>query len=280
MTRPPKAKAIQRLQRVLDKVPELGDLSTDAPDFQKWRRSTKNAIASAFGEESEHLEEFTNISFRLPLLGANVVGRRFSAPTRTTTDYQRSFSKGLSWSATLLESLIEKIEDYWEDEVDVQGFSSPPRDVHNDSKRVFVVHGRDDGAKDTVARFLGKLGLEPVILHEQADKGRTLIAKFEEEAREVRFAVVLLTPDDEGRHLNIEVDLCPRARQNVIFELGYFAGALGREHVCAMTTGDVDFPTDYDGVVYIPLDNSGGWKLSLVKELKAAGFDVDANLAL
>ena len=97
--------------------------------------------------------------------------------------------------------------------------------------------------------------------------------------RKSGLAVVLLTPDDEGR-LQGGTDLKPRARQNVIFELGYFAGILGRNRVCALTKGDVEIPSDYDGVIYITLDDSGGWKLRIVKELKAAGFDVDANLAL
>ena len=149
-----------------------------------------------------------------------------------------------------------------------------------DMKRVFIVHGRDEGAKHKVARFLGDLELEPVILDEQADRGRTIIAKFEQEAERVGFAVVLLTPDDEGRLKGEDSDLRPRARQNVIFELGYFAGSLGRNRVCALTKEDVEIPSDYDGVVYIPLDDSEGWKIGLVRELKAAGFDVDANLAL
>ena len=71
----------------------------------------------------------------------------------------------------------------------------------------------------------------------------------------------------------------PRARQNVILELGVFLGKLGRKHVCPLVKGDVETPSDYDGVVYTKLDDAGGWKMKLVQELKAAGFDVDANRA-
>ena len=117
-----------------------------------------------------------------------------------------------------------------------------------------------------------------MILHEQPDGGRTIIEKFEEHA-EVGFAVALLTPDDVGALKGDESNLNPRARQNVIFEFGYFIGKLHRERVCALVKGDVEKPSDYDGVLYIPLDDSGGWKTGLIRELKDAGFEVDANKA-
>ena len=118
-----------------------------------------------------------------------------------------------------------------------------------------------------------------MILDEQASQGKTIIEKFESHAQ-VRFAIALLTPDDTGSLSNDDTPR-PRARQNVIFELGFFIGRLGRYRVCALTNGEVEIeiPSDYSGVVYIPMDD-GGWKFGLVKELKAAGFNVDANLAL
>ena len=147
--------------------------------------------------------------------------------------------------------------------------------VHK-SNRVSVIHGHDEAARETVARFLEKLDFQPIILYEQANKGRTIIEKFEEHA-DVPFAVVLLTPDDVGKLKNEESDLKPRARQNVILELGFFLGRLGRDRVCPLVKGDVETPSDYDGVVYTKLDGAGAWKMKLVQELKAAGFGVDAN---
>ncbi len=101
------------------------------------------------------------------------------------------------------------------------------------SRRVFVVHGHDDGLKETVARFLTKLDLEPVILHEQPNRGRTIIEKFEEHS-DVAFAVVLFTPDDVGYPSGKVDESKPRARQNVVLELGFFMAALGREKVCVL----------------------------------------------
>jgi predicted nucleotide-binding protein len=97
----------------------------------------------------------------------------------------------------------------------------------------------------------------------------------------VDFATVLLTPDDIGGVRTSEANkLQPRARQNVILELGFFVGKLGRDKVCALHQGPLELPTDYLGVCYVRLDDGGGWRLSLVKELREAGFSVDLNLAL
>jgi predicted nucleotide-binding protein len=127
-----------------------------------------------------------------------------------------------------------------------------------------------------VARLLERMGFEAVILHERANKGRSLITKFSEEAAGIGYAVVLMTPDDVGG--KVGDDQRPRARQNVIFELGFFIGALGPERVAAIVAGDVERPSDYDGVVYIPFD--ADWKARLVRELEAAGFEVDWNRAM
>lgn len=150
-------------------------------------------------------------------------------------------------------------------------FTVEPSDFH----RVFIVHGHDEASRETVARFLTTIGLDPVILHEQANKGMTIPEKLDAYAN-VGFAVALLTPDDEGR-VKEGADLQFRARQNVILELGYFVGRLGRERVCALLRGQVEIPSDYVGVVYTPFDEGGGWRQKLAQELEAAGYDIDWN---
>ena len=145
------------------------------------------------------------------------------------------------------------------------------------SSSILLVHGQDNETKQEVARLIEKQGLEVIILDEQPSKGRTLIDKFVEEASRVGFAVVLLTPDDEGRKQGTEDRLNPRARQNVIFEMGFVSASLGRNNVCALLKRDIEIPSDYNGVVYISLEDND-WKLKLIKELKAAGFSADANL--
>jgi len=140
---------------------------------------------------------------------------------------------------------------------------------------VFVVHGHNLELLGKVSTFLAELGLEPIILHEQPDKGRTIIEKFTEHA-DVPYAVVLLTGDDIGGKAGTRLDgLKPRPRQNVVFELGYFLGKIGRNRVCALYEGGVEILSDYSGVLYISIDSEGAWRSKLARELKAAGLPID-----
>jgi predicted nucleotide-binding protein len=154
--------------------------------------------------------------------------------------------------------------------------AAPGDEVPQFSQRVFVVHGREGEERETAARFLEKLGLEAIILHEQPNKGRALITKFHAVASDIGFAVVLMTPDDVGGLQGVPQR--PRARQNVIFELGFFIGMLGPERVAALVSSEVERPSDFDGVVYIPIDTD--WRLPLCRELRAAGYSIDLNKVL
>ncbi|MCC8358927.1 TIR domain-containing protein [Salinimicrobium sediminilitoris] len=144
------------------------------------------------------------------------------------------------------------------------------------SKKVFLVHGHDNELKEKTARFLEKLGLIPIILHEQVNEGLTIIEKFEKHS-DVHFAIILMTPDDIGNTKDKPGDLKPRARQNVILELGYFLGKLGRNNVCALVKDNIEIPSDYDGIVYIAVDPADGWKLLLTKEMKHSKLEFDSN---
>lgn len=145
-----------------------------------------------------------------------------------------------------------------------------------DNKSIFIVHGHDNELKEQVARFVEKLGLNPVILHEKTNSSMTIIEKFEKFSN-TKYAIVLISPDDIGASIKEPEKLIHRARQNVIFELGYFFGKLGRSNVCALLKGNIERPSDYDGILYIAHDNKDGWKLLMVKELKQAGLDFDSN---
>jgi len=143
-----------------------------------------------------------------------------------------------------------------------------------------LVHGHDEAVLHETARFLEKLAQDIVILREQPHSGRTIIEKFEDYS-DVGFAIVLLTPDDRAGIASAAYEeQKPRARQNVIFELGYFIGRLGRNRVCALYRPGGEIPSDYSGVLYVELDERGGWRLELAKEMKAAGLPIDMNKAL
>lgn len=146
------------------------------------------------------------------------------------------------------------------------------------SKRVFVVHGHDELLKTKTARFIEKLGFEAVILHEQANRGMTIIEKIEAHT-DVGFAIVLYTPDDRGNTAAGAAggDLLLRARQNVVFEHGYLMAKLSREQVVPLVSGKLDLPSDISGVVYVDDKN---WELDIAKEMKAAGYQIDFNRLL
>jgi predicted nucleotide-binding protein len=147
-----------------------------------------------------------------------------------------------------------------------------------DNNKIFIVHGHNNEVKVNVARIIEKLGLEAIILHEQANSGKTIIEKFEEHS-EVSFAIVLLTDDDLGKSKKYD-NLNNRARQNVILELGYFIGKLTRNKVCPLYIPGVELPSDLHGLLYIELDKEESWKFKLAKELKASGFNIDINKIL
>ncbi len=171
---------------------------------------------------------------------------------------------------------IEENKDFTiEETISSNNKSNINKSINRDNN-IFIVHGHDNALKEQVARFLEKLDIKPIILHEQSNKGATIIEKFEKHSN-VNFAIILFTPDDVGNVKEKESSLNLRARQNVIFELGYFMGKIGRENVCVLIKDKVEKPTDYDGIIYIPCDNSAGWKMDLAKEIKNAGFKIDLN---
>jgi predicted nucleotide-binding protein len=148
------------------------------------------------------------------------------------------------------------------------------------ANKVFIVHGHNQIPKVAAARLVERLGLKAVILHEQPSRGRTIIEKFFQHA-DVAFAIVILSGDDSGGLADTpshEYKL--RARQNVIFELGFFLGRLDRERVAAIYEPGVEIPSDYSGVIFIPYDERGAWEISLAKEMKAVGLKIDLNKIL
>jgi predicted nucleotide-binding protein len=178
---------------------------------------------------------------------------------------------GVKTAMNILLSLSETLQ-YAEDPAGTAQARSVPSTLDTDPE-IFLVHGRDNDKRDSVARFLeqtGPPGLRLTILDEKAGKGRTLVEKLEQHAGDASYAVVLLTGDDEGR-LSGDGELEARARQNVILELGLFTGLLGRDKVAVLYEQGVAIPSDIGGLEYIPI--SSDWEKRLVRELRDAGWD-------
>ena len=199
---------------------------------------------------------------------SSLSGGRQNAPLRSNIEFLKSWAQRASEKLSIMSA---------EPQVPTAAPTSEAGDLER-SNDIFIVHGHDGEAREAVARFISAIGLNPIVLSEKANQGKTVIEKFEAHSGAAGFAVVLVTPDDEGRKVGTD-DLRRRARQNVILELGYFMGALGRDKVCAMaTTRDVELPSDLSGIITEPFDGAGpSWKMSLVRELRAAGYDIDWN---
>ncbi|HEY3141388.1 MAG TPA: nucleotide-binding protein [Acidimicrobiales bacterium] len=170
--------------------------------------------------------------------------------------------------------------DVYDEDRQAPDFDTANNDVlASDGRLVFIVHGHDDHTKQLVARTLHQLtGDEPVILHEMPNAGQTIIEKLERHAGLAAAAVVILSPDDAGAKAPAgEDEPALRARQNVVYELGWFHGRLGRGKVVALLVGDVEQLSDLSGVLYIPVDPGGAWRYQLGHELREAGLEVDLD---
>ena len=262
-----KQEIITKLQGRIDVLRGLGASKVSDPSFKKWRRDTEIAIEHIFGNDTRHIRDFRGVSF---------TPGSYSMMNPEPA-FLRAFTNGIASAEAVLQSMIDEVKEYWSKSGNTNTTAPASENIIVSSNRVFIVHGHNDTLKESVARFLGQLKLDPIILHEQPNKGRTIIEKFIDYS-DVGFAIVLLTADDRGGKASDSPEgYSLRARQNVILELGFFLGRIGRERVCALYEEGVEIPSDYEGVLFIPFDKSGAWRLLLGRELRAAGIDVDLN---
>ena len=188
------------------------------------------------------------------------------------------YSGGVNSTIQQLENLLDRIS-FMETPANMPPSSTSvvPTSESSQPQDIFIMDGHDEGAKEAAARFIEKLALRAIILEERPNAGRTIIQKFEEEASKVGFAVVLLTPDDVAASNEDPQAQKQRARQNAIFELGWFAARLGRGKVCILHQGDIEIPSDLYGVLYTPMDTNRGWQTKLAREMRQAGIVIDLN---
>ena len=184
------------------------------------------------------------------------------------TSVNENFSK---FNEAFLEYFVKALEDIVAAEK--QPFKHP-EEGEIMRKSIFIIHGHDDWMKREVQLFLNRANLDDVVLHECPDKGRTIIDKLIEEGAGASYVVALLSPDD------ITTDGKFRARQNVILEIGYFLGRIGKEKVRLLIKGDLEIPSDLQGILYERFDTAGSWRINLLKEMKAVGIEVDIEEVL
>lgn len=254
------ARAIELLNQ------QIADAESGEPaNFDEWLNKTEVVVRSVFGEGSPIHRKLDEVQYSPGMWTEN-------------TDFAPYRRAGVKEAITVLEAAKFELEISAEaapSEVAESGSFVP-------STRVFIVHGQDDARKFELASLLQNItGEQPVILHQQPNGGKVLIEKLEEHGGGAGFAVVLLTADDFGRAKELDPsDDQARARQNVVFEMGFFFGLIGRERVAVLYEPSVELPSDINGLVYTELDAAGGWKPKLASELDRAGIPVNwSNLA-
>lgn len=260
----PPAKGIELIQRQIEAGKALLNQPIDSAPYTSWENTTKSYLEKAFGKNNPNATRLVEY------------GKFGSFPMNASAQWWADRrARNLQGQLTLLDGFIDVLKTEAElAEPHAVAAISPERPT---SRKIFLVHEHETGIQQTVARFLEKLQLEVVILDEQPSQGRTIFQKFSDHS-DVGFAVVLLTGDDiGGKKGATPADLSPRARQNVILELGYFLGKLGPARVCALHQPGVEIPSDIAGVVYVSFEGSIDWRLKLASEIKAAKIEIGMN---
>lgn len=273
-----------------------GYTQLDEGEFDAWQNLTEHFLERAFGVGTSQVKKVTTLS--KTNLQREWDGWDLEA-AREIIDKQ---AKMLSASVEILEDedppaqsitvrsiipalpqhLVDRGEELRENRTGRERTQKSPakaqRTLKPINKKVFIVHGQNKGVREEVARYVENLDLEAIVLEEKPNEGRTVIEKFEDYS-EVGFAIVLLTGDDQGgRKGQSHESQSLRARQNVILELGFFLAKIERRHVCALYEKGVELPSNYQGVIWIELDDHEGWKRKLAKELNAAKLPVNMEM--
>jgi predicted nucleotide-binding protein len=243
---------IERLAKRLAEVREFDPTSVveqnNIPRVEALAAAVDDSLIRTFGADTLDYRRYSDAGF----FDNGPFNYAFEVPI---SKVQASLSRSKERSIALLTQAVKSLEERLAEHPETTLKQSESEPQERFERRVFIVHGRDDGPREAVARFLERLEFEPVILHEQANLSRTVIEKIEAHS-DVGFAVVLLTPDDEGNLKGQPPQ--PRARQNVLLELGYFIGKLTRQRVCTLKVGDLEIPSDWRGVIDEPFEVGGG----------------------
>lgn len=242
------------------------DLNTAKTDFNNWTDYNFEMLKQVFNvSDNEYMNSYNHSGYGLMSQLGEVQGDPVQS-LKNLIQYKLSNLKSLMIRAELLKSEVE----------DDLGISNLKNKITISKSEVFIVHGHDETAKTKTARFIEKLGLKPIILHEQASGSKTVIEKIEAYSN-VGFGIVLYTACDLGAKAEENPNYKNRARQNVVFEHGFLIGKIGRENVCALVKDEIETPNDISGVVYVKMDSEDAWHIKVARELRNSGYEIDMN---
>ncbi|MBR3482515.1 MAG: nucleotide-binding protein [Neisseriaceae bacterium] len=248
---------LDKLKKLIQQADKLltHNVTNSSIDFKCWHLSVKRFLEDKFGKDSTETKFFDNTYFE-PI---DIFG---NSPHSQYISYCK---KGIEETQVILQTYLEEMEE------NQNSLNENKDNLNMDLTKVFIVHGHNGEIKQKVARLLEKQNIQPIILDEQVNEGKTIIEKFEQNSN-VGAAICLFTADDTGK-ANKEKDDKPRARQNVVLETGFFMGKLGRERIVIIAENGIELPSDMQGVVYI----NDNWEFGMLKELKNMSFEIDLN---
>ena len=270
---------LEIIYKEIDRLIEM-NATTATQEFQDWKLKAARFLSHYFGMQSIEMEQFRKTQFH-PIFDYDDESKCIECCKKGLEATKRVFETYLDDISTDMldkaeKSMQQKLKEMrqWQHEdmllANISQRTSMART--KEYKKVFIVHGHDNALKQEVARMVEKQGLEAIILSEQANRGKTIIEKFEENV-DVGAAICLFTGDDYGKAKDATSENL-RARQNVVFEAGYFMGKLGREKVILIADANIEVPSDLQGVVYT---SKNMWQTDVLRELKAIGYKVDFN---
>jgi predicted nucleotide-binding protein len=238
--------------------------------FDFWNAYNNELLKSSFNNAVNEYRQAYNSSGQM--IGVSDVMRGVN--TKNPQYRLRILIETVDVKVTELESLLAKVNLIHSEVEQTITTTALQEATISEKDTVFIIHGHDDAMKKAVQLFLTRANLKDIVLHEQPDKNRTVIEKLIEEANSAAYVIALLSPDD------IQEDGTVRARQNVVLEIGYFIGRLGREKVRLLRKGEVVIPSDLQGILFENYDNEGAWRIKLLKEMQAAGLPIDLATAV
>ena len=238
------------------------------------RQKIKNLIVSVYNIPYSR-EAFEIIGKALLTIENYIESNHFLNHKKYKTEIKKidELRKDLSWLKSNSDRLLQK---------NIQKrLSELASEIIEETKKIFIVHGRNINMRDKVSSLIGRLKLDYVILESEHNGGTTILEKFLKNSADCEYAIVLFSADDIGRLYDSDEKEKFRTRQNVILELGYFLGIVGRKNIVILheTGKQIEKPSDFDGIVYEPFDEYGAWKTKLIKEMRNAKIHIDYNLA-
>lgn len=263
-----------KIKDLIERAEKLFNSGIHEPAFKSWRNDSIRFLQKAFGEDSNEAVTFENIEFYNYYLTYDMLTGGWKENILKEKD---TFGKGLRNAIFYLQNYESEIVS----DIDISdargeggGHKGSKKGVNK--KNIFIVHGRNDSVKDQVAGFISKLGIDPIILNEQINRGQTLLEKFEEYS-DIKVAIVIFTNEDTGNY-NDDSEYEKRTRQNMIFEAGYFLGKLGKKNTIIIVEQGVMLPSVLEGYTYFKIDQEEKWKTDVAKKLKSMKkFNIDMS---